>query len=234
MTLHVNGSEVAQGVLPTTTHPNEFTSWYAWNYQTFWVDLLPGTSNTIEFRTAGGDEFAVDAIRVSNINDLNAADAHRRVVTDLNPTEQAALKRFLVELDGSTLTEAALTGYRAWMAGLSNQPPQALQEPFDDPDGDGVRNLLEYALGGHPLQSGSESYPHLAINGNNLSLHYAKAANDLNYIVEISPDLSPGSWQTLEASESFDPETGLFSRTHILQTEADRSFLRLRVETIIP
>ena len=69
----------------------------------------------------------------------------------------------------------------------------------DDPDGDGLNNLLEYALGSNPLQPSLEDSPTAStgtlvvdgISGNYLSLSFNRppGASDLQYVVEFSSDL---------------------------------------------
>jgi hypothetical protein len=116
-------------------------------------------------------------------------------------------------------------------ANVGSNPPGA------DPDRDGLGNLVEYALGTHPLQrqaspivyaltsSGAERYATLTLPKNS-------QAEGLQYRVEVSPDLSPESW-------SSDPQTAvqiivdsasqLIVRDRTAVSGSDRRFMRLRV-----
>lgn len=66
---------------------------------------------------------------------------------------------------------------------------------FDDPDRDGICNLLEYALGLNPNQSSSSGLPVGDISGEYLTLSFnrQKDATDITYWVEGTGDLS-SSW----------------------------------------
>jgi autotransporter-associated beta strand protein len=65
-----------------------------------------------------------------------------------------------------------------------------------DPDGDNVSNLLERAFGGNPNVLEQNLLPAIDNTAPLLSITYrkAKAATDLVFTVQESPDLSPTSW----------------------------------------
>lgn len=60
-----------------------------------------------------------------------------------------------------------------------------------DPDGDALRNLLEYALAGNPKVPGTSPLPVVGTAYDHLALSFTrvKAALDLSYVVEVSHDL---------------------------------------------
>lgn len=66
-----------------------------------------------------------------------------------------------------------------------------------DPDQDGVINLLERAFALNPLGHDTAGVPSSPIEAGVFSLVYrqSRAASDLDFVVEISPDLSAGSWR---------------------------------------
>lgn len=114
-----------------------------------------------------------------------------------------------------------------------------------DPDADGMPNLLEYALGGAPLDvaDGREIAPALGLGGDTgtgeqwLTLSYVQPAGraDLNYLVEWSDDLT-SSWQngasvTTEVGRVSVEEGGerVTVRAAAPLAEQGRQFLRLRV-----
>jgi len=79
--------------------------------------------------------------------------------------------------------------FTSWFAGLVNPPAIGQRGPNDDPDFDGLVNLLEYALGTHPNNSTSHGAPIIDRNGSALSLSYPRARAGLIYTVESSADM---------------------------------------------
>lgn len=65
-----------------------------------------------------------------------------------------------------------------------------------DPDGDGMPNLLEYAVGRNPLQPSAHGLPGPDLTDGRLSVRAEKnpAASDLDWSAEVSGTLAPGSW----------------------------------------
>jgi hypothetical protein len=65
----------------------------------------------------------------------------------------------------------------------------------DDPDADGVPNLVEYALGGLPESSASAPQPAFSLVSDRLKLEFIRSRADLTYVVEGSSDV--GEWRVL-------------------------------------
>jgi hypothetical protein len=86
---------------------------------------------------------------------------------------------------------------------LSSQGlPSGQSGPNDDPDGDGVSILIEYALGQHPMQSSPGVAPVLLDANNNLLLTYLRARSDVTYAVETTSNLlDPNSWTTVGVNQ---------------------------------
>lgn len=135
---------------------------------------------------------------------------------------------------------ALAPSYAAWSAGLA----EAGQT--DDPDDDGVANLMEYALGGNPqsgamtLAPGVPLLPSLAVAGGTVSFTFPErsdaALRGLSYIVETSTGLGAPPWSgTLPpgASSSTQPfapaVSGFVKRTVSWPADGPRRFVRLRV-----
>ena len=104
--------------------------------------------------------------------------------------------------------------------------------PYADPDGDGTRNLFEHAFGSAPFLRETTRPPVADFSSApaSLTFSYPKKATDVDYFVEWSPDLSPGSWSQLGfGAETQDPVTEWFSRTLELDPPLARCFMRMGV-----
>jgi hypothetical protein len=83
--------------------------------------------------------------------------------------------------------------------------------PDADPDHDGLVNLVEFAFGQEPWVSSRAAVPTAALTDGYLTLTFRErvggagiigvdyTADGVRYSVEVSPDLSPGSWQSSSA-----------------------------------
>lgn len=105
---------------------------------------------------------------------------------------------------------------------------------LEDPDGDGVPNLLEFALGTNPLQ-----YTQLPVVMNvanvagddflRLSIDRNPLATGLIYIVEVSSNLQEGSWRSHDLVVEEDSPDRLVVRDSEPLSDGSPRFIRLRV-----
>jgi hypothetical protein len=74
----------------------------------------------------------------------------------------------------------------------NNATNAAAAGDFADPDGDGMVNLLEYALGSDPLIAGAGNSVSAAVIGGHAQVSFNRnaSATDLTYVLEASSDLS--------------------------------------------
>lgn len=75
--------------------------------------------------------------------------------------------------------------------------PENQRGPNDDPDGDGISNLLEYALAFNPASANASALPTPTVVNDRLTYIYERARNDVTYLVETTTNLAdPNSWTT--------------------------------------
>lgn len=95
-----------------------------------------------------------------------------------------------LDFDHVVLTEVSTaSNFITWLDGYS-----LIADPNQDSDGDGLRNLVEYAMGTSPIEKGV-----LNVLGNQVGNAFRitrriGASSGLAYSMESSPDLSEGSW----------------------------------------
>lgn len=120
-----------------------------------------------------------------------------------------------------------LPGLAAWrQANFGTQTNSGAAADLADPDGDGVPNLVEYALSMDPQSPSSSGLPALSLAdaGTRLSLTFFRARSDVDYVVEGSSDLA--TWTTL----ALNPGT-IGSNVTVTDpaSASPRRFLRLRI-----
>jgi hypothetical protein len=101
-----------------------------------------------------------------------------------------------------------------------------------DPDGDGVNNLAEYALGTLPNSAASGANPAGEVFANRLRLTFLRARSDVTYVIEATNTLTAGPWETLATNPGAVGESVTVTDTVDLGPVTNpRRFLRLRVTT---
>ena len=103
-----------------------------------------------------------------------------------------------------------------------------------DPDGDGLNNLLEYALGLNPNASGTLPAS-LVLNGANLEYSYTRSTaakdNGVTYQIEWSDTLAAGSWSTETVNQQITSTQGALEtvKASVPKGNGGKRFMRLRV-----
>jgi len=106
--------------------------------------------------------------------------------------------------------------------------PANQRGPADDPDADGVSNLLEFALGLNALIPDSAGLPVVAVIGGDLTLTYIRAqASAITYEVQSTTDLTTNSWSAAGVTQGTPAGDGLTTAT--IPYAAGPRYLRLSV-----
>lgn len=113
----------------------------------------------------------------------------------------------------------------------------ALSGPSGDPDGDGLPNLMEYALGGAPKTADAPSHQaRVSLIADHLTLDYTRpnSVSDVSYTVEWSNDLQ--TWSTgntfieqVSSTTNADATITVSSRAVAVLSTNPRQFIRLRI-----
>jgi len=97
-----------------------------------------------------------------------------------------------------------------------------------DADGDGVVNLIEFALGSEPTDSASVAIPTVQVAGLRLQLTFQRARSEVTYTVEASGDLV--TWTAIATNPGLVGQSVTVTDTVDVSTSnPPRRFLRLRV-----
>lgn len=109
----------------------------------------------------------------------------------------------------------------------ANGVPEGQRGETDDPDKDGLSNLLEYALNLPPNVSSAAGLPTTGSTPPNFTLTYRRFRAELTYVVQQSDDLSPGSWTTVGVDQGTPLPDG--TTTASIPLSGSGQFLRLSV-----
>jgi hypothetical protein len=158
--------------------------------------------------------------------------------TDYSPLSTLVTAASNTAFRGVTFVPGAPTAYthqQQWrFTNFGSYDSLASAADSADPDGDGLNNLLEYALGLNPNASGTLPAS-LVLNGANLEYSYTRSTaakdNGVVYQIEWSDTLETGSWSTQAVSEQItSTEAALETvKASIPADSNNKRFLRLRV-----
>jgi alpha-tubulin suppressor-like RCC1 family protein len=143
--------------------------------------------------------------------------------------------------DGVTATTYTITvratAYESWKATtFTNQADRdnpAVSGPNASPAGDGITNLMKYALALNPLVCGAGDLPKPAVQAGYLTLTYRRnqQATDVTYTVEAC-DLLDGNWHATNTVVSQVDKGGYWEvtvRDTVPMADNPRRFMRLKV-----
>lgn len=137
---------------------------------------------------------------------------------------------------GLTVIVDADGDFYDWMESLptDQKPPPDQRDPLDIAAGDGMTNLLKYALGLFPMTPSADAAPRGVLQDGYWGVQLDRSSDaSVELQIEASEDLS--LWEVVSHSESLiDPDIGQNRERVILLTEIDlaeyrRYFFRVRV-----
>jgi hypothetical protein len=105
----------------------------------------------------------------------------------------------------------------------------------EDPDGDGIVNALEYAMGLDPRVADTTGVPFGGVTAGYLTLTYRenKEASDVRFEVEACTNLVSSDWSTNGVSEILRADSNLWwsvtKQHNVPVTNAPSRFMRLKV-----
>jgi hypothetical protein len=181
-------------------------------------------------QTSNSDFDNIEHIWRDSSNALTAGNYTLTVATDLAGDYAIAWRSELYQ------------DYNAWASVAFTTTPLTDQDPADDPDGDGILNLLEQAFGGDPEQSEDSNILPISqtvTDGGNdyLEISFRKPTfkSDLTYTVETVTDLN-GTWTSIASEvvlQAIQTEPGDFDRYVYRRvapiTDHEKAFLRVSV-----
>ncbi len=130
--------------------------------------------------------------------------------------------------DSTAAFVSVRTPYETWARVAGFLP----DEQTLDPDGDGLSNLLEFALGGNPNSASAAPLPTIDVPApDTLGFTFHRATGNVSYIVESSTTLAANSWMPeYTLGKNTDPVSiGQDLTVEVPLAGATKKFLRLRV-----
>lgn len=135
------------------------------------------------------------------------------LIDDANYTGVATAEFLIINA-----TTPTLSTYTSWLSAKFSSESlnnQSIVGASADPDGDGMPNSFEYAMGFDPLThstSGeSNALPRLSTTANDWTLYFSipeQAGSDVAFVIESSADLGAGSWTEIARRSGSDAWTG--------------------------
>jgi hypothetical protein len=228
-------STVGVSVLPTETavsvEPSAVTIPASTDYQ-FAAEALDQFENPLEVQPPFLWQVAAEAGSISPSGLLTASGTGGGpfLLTATTPSGK---------FGAASVTVEAPVGFASWLQqnfSAEERNDDSVSGEGADPDGDGLPNLLEYALGSDPRQASRERVPAMWIEGDeqqaNLVLTFSRPLPrpDVQYLVEYSHDL--GEWDPVpvdhwQIEPNGDEETVRI--TLPLTGDDNRRFLRLSI-----
>ena len=139
---------------------------------------------------------------------LPGAGAESLTIAGVGPGHVGSYDAIVTSAEGSTVSASAaltlLAQYAAWAETVFTAGEWAvptISGSLADPDGDGYRNLVEYALGLDPMGDAPSAGPEVSADATHWLFTFTRPKDrpDLTYTVEYSTDL--GTWTEIAAGD---------------------------------
>ena len=172
---------------------------------------LSQTLNTRDYRvrvSADGVNWATidtctgNQTNVSDIEIPAVTVQYVRLIVD-SPGADSTARVADVELFGANPLQVVLpqvdAPFRAWMEeqAPADRPPLEQQGQLDAPAGDGMSNLMKYALGLKPMTPAAEGPKLVAVSGDTMAVELVRSkTSQATYAMEGSPDMK--TWSTVQ------------------------------------
>ena len=146
---------------------------------------------------------------------------------------QATLQMLVIQSNPDANNNGILDSWETEKFGNANP---GSNDPNADDDGDGLSNLLEFALDTHPLQPNASTLtydlePVGADHHLRLTVPKNPLATNLSFTVEVSADLANGSWSSAQTVIEENTANTLRVRDALDINSSAHRFIRLKVGT---
>ena len=212
------------------------------------ADSTPTSSLSISYTLAGTATSGSDFVALAGSATINAGESIATIpvtaITDANVEGDETLTLTLspsvnyginIASADITIKDLLFDAFR-----FENFGTESLNIADDaDFDFDGVPNLIEYAFGLDPTNQDTPPFS-LSVqpsDGTILVLTYEEDTrlNDIEYIVETSPSLSPASWTSVGVTINSGTITdGLEAKTASVEISDQARFIRIRINRTAP
>jgi hypothetical protein len=195
-------------------------------------------------RTASNTAPSLGGAEVTKLSTSGAIGIFTVASTGLTPNTNYSIRAYAMSSAGTGYSNVATFATQSavsynhqdeWrFANFGSYDSVASAADSADPDGDGLNNLLEYALGTAPNTSGTIPAT-ISLNGANLEYTYTRSTaaknNGMTYQIEWNDNLAVGSWSTETVIEQITATQGNQEtvKASVPKGNGDNRFMRLRV-----